>query len=85
MWTILSVKGLIGLIENLFFIAIFTDCITSCANLQDGNYASCQACKFFATCSNSILTDRRPCPANLLWNDGIKSCDQPNNVNCGSS
>ncbi len=53
-------------------------CITSCEGLPNGDYQSCNGCTIYATCSNEILYDGRPCaPATppLVWDDNLKRCD----------
>ena len=32
-------------------------------------------CHVFASCSNGILHDNRPCAANTVWDGSIKRCD----------
>ena len=43
--------------------------------MPDGDYQSCQGCHVYATCSNEILYDNRPCPADLVWDDNAKRCE----------
>lgn len=52
-------------------------CIKNCVNRKDGDYQSCKGCNVYATCSNGILYDERPCaPSNppLVWDDVVKRC-----------
>ena len=51
------------------------DCVDSCTGMPDGNYQSCHGCNVFATCSNGLLYDKRPCPAGLVWDDNKKRCE----------
>ena len=50
-------------------------CIKACEGLRNGNYPSCTGCEFYATCSNGILVDNRPCSPGLFWDDRLKKCD----------
>ena len=43
--------------------------------MDDGDYQSCLGCDVYATCSNELLYDERPCPANLVWDDNAKRCE----------
>ncbi|XP_067667423.1 uncharacterized protein [Haliotis asinina] len=51
------------------------DCITSCRGRPNGNYQSCVSCRFYATCDNGLLRDRRECPPGLIWDDSLKLCE----------
>merc|ERR1740137_462884 len=51
----------------------FTDCITSCSGLPNGDYQLCTKCNFYATCSGRRLFER-PCPEALVWDDVAKIC-----------
>ena len=50
-------------------------CITSCAGLESGDYQSCHGCNVYASCTFGWLTDDRPCPASLVWDDIKKRCE----------
>ena len=50
-------------------------CITSCAGLESGDYQSCHGCNVYASCWGGGLTDDRPCPASLVWDDIKKRCE----------
>jgi len=50
-------------------------CIKSCVGLANGDYQSCKGCRVYATCSNGHLTDKRPCPSDLVWDDNVKRCE----------
>ena len=62
-----------------FYLSIYflvaRQCVISCTGLPNGDYQSCQGCNVYATCSNSILYDNRPCPADLVWDDDRKRCE----------
>ncbi|KAI0225346.1 hypothetical protein LSAT2_023808 [Lamellibrachia satsuma] len=50
-------------------------CVTSCKDLQPGNYQSCQGCSVYVTCTaGGSFFDNRPCPATLVWDDNAKNC-----------
>ena len=51
------------------------DCVSSCEGMEDGDYQSCEGCHVYATCSNEILHDNRPCPDGLVWDDNAKRCE----------
>ena len=61
------------------FVELVTDgiheCVSSCEGRSNGDYHSCISCHVYATCSNGILYDNRPCPANLVWDDSKKRCE----------
>eukprot|EP01083_Nonionella_stella_P022698 62750_1 len=50
-------------------------CITNCTGESDGDYQSCIGCNVYATCSNDVIYDNRPCPAGLFWDDSSKRCE----------
>ena len=50
------------------------ECVSSCDGVPDGDFQSCLGCDVYATCSNELLYDERPCPANLVWDDHVKKC-----------
>lgn len=50
------------------------NCVSDCRGLDNGDYASCLSCSFYATCVNGIIYDGRPCPAGLTWDDINKMC-----------
>ena len=50
------------------------DCVSSCENMPDGDYQSCNGCNVYVTCSNEIIHDNRPCPDGLIWDDNLKRC-----------
>lgn len=52
-----------------------TECVSDCAGKINGDYQSCRGCRVYATCSNGILYDNRPCPAALVWDDRAKRCE----------
>ncbi|BFZ07479.1 hypothetical protein BsWGS_10518 [Bradybaena similaris] len=54
---------------------VTSPCVRSCDGLQSGSYQSCTSCHMFATCSEGVLYDNRPCPAALLWDDVSKRCE----------
>lgn len=54
---------------------VTSPCVRSCDGLQSGSYQSCTSCNMFATCSEGVLYDNRPCPASLLWDDVSKRCE----------
>lgn len=58
------------------------NCITTCQGMADGDYQSCQGCMYYATCSNGILYDERPCPSDLVWDDNLKRCEWTSDT-CG--
>ncbi|KAI0223860.1 hypothetical protein LSAT2_025040 [Lamellibrachia satsuma] len=47
-------------------------CVRSC--VQDGNHQSCHGCNMYVTCNGGIKYDKRPCAANLVWDDNVKTC-----------
>ena len=54
-------------------------CIEGCKGRPDGDYQSCKACDVYATCSNEILYDERPCAYGKnnkqpVWDDEKKRC-----------
>lgn len=49
-------------------------CIRSCEGLEDGDYQSCNGCRFYASCVAGQFIDGRPCPASLQWDDVAKKC-----------
>ncbi len=51
------------------------DCIHTCVGMPNGDYQSCRSCHVFASCSNNIMHDNRPCPAGLVWDDNLKQCE----------
>lgn len=51
-------------------------CVSSCAGVASGDYQSCRGCDVFVTCDNGVMTDSRPCPPKLVWNDISKRCEQ---------
>ena len=58
--------------------------MSSCSGVSDGDYMSCQGCNVYATCSNGLLYDGRPCPANLVWDDNLKRCEWESTT-CGEN
>ncbi|XP_046572103.1 keratin-associated protein 9-2-like [Haliotis rubra] len=50
-------------------------CITSCSGRTNGDYQSCVSCRFYATCDNGLLRDRRECPSGQIWDDSLKQCE----------
>ncbi|KAL4228810.1 Milk fat globule-EGF factor 8 protein [Mactra antiquata] len=44
-----------------------------CSFKPAGDYQSCQGCHYYLTCAPSGVFSR-PCPANLVWDDNIKTC-----------
>ncbi|KAI0234358.1 hypothetical protein LSAT2_015374 [Lamellibrachia satsuma] len=51
-------------------------CIRNCTNKAEGDYQSCQGCHVYASCTTAgLLSDNRPWPADLVWNDNKKVCD----------
>ena len=58
-------------------------CITSCTGLPNGDYQSCLGCHVYASCSNGVMYDGRPCPAGLVWDDNVKRCEWTSTT-CGS-
>ncbi|XP_046342384.1 chitin-binding domain protein cbd-1-like [Haliotis rufescens] len=50
-------------------------CISSCRGLPNGDYQSCVSCRFYATCDNGLLRDRRECPPRQIWDDNLKQCE----------
>ena len=56
----------------------YQGCIRGCDGLGDGDYASCVSEHVYASCSNGLLYDERPCaPADppLVWDDILKRCE----------
>lgn len=51
------------------------DCVSSCSDVADGDYQSCQGCSVYATCSGGYLYDNRACQPGLVWDDNLKYCD----------
>ena len=58
------------------------DCVSDCTGMKNGDYQSCLGCNVYATCSNEILYDNRPCPADLVWDDNLKKCMYTSNTCC---
>ena len=54
-------------------------CASKCDTLKDGDYRSCLGCDVYATCSNGILYDNRPCPAGLVWSTDARACTYKSN------
>ncbi|XP_071111190.1 uncharacterized protein [Haliotis cracherodii] len=50
-------------------------CITTCTDLPDGDYQSCNGCKVYATCWHGQIFDDRPCVGDTLWDDSFKHCE----------
>ncbi len=51
------------------------DCVSDCTGVADGDYHSCQGCIVYASCSNGMIFDGRPCPPGLVWDDYTKMCE----------
>jgi len=49
-------------------------CISDCEGVEDGDYQSCLGCRVYVSCSNEVMSDYRPCPENLVWDDNLKKC-----------
>jgi len=50
-------------------------CVSSCADVVDGNYQSCETCKGYVTCSNGFLYEM-PCALDdTVWDDNMKRCE----------
>nr|CCJ09603.1 Periotrophin [Patella vulgata] len=50
------------------------ECISDCTQMENGDYQSCYGCHMYCTCSNGMMYDKRPCPANTVWDDIQKMC-----------
>ena len=50
-------------------------CVKKCDNKPDGDYQSCLSCRFFASCSEGDLYDKRECPPGEVWDDNLKHCE----------
>jgi len=49
-------------------------CVRKCHGHPIGDYQSCAGCHYYCTCLGNIRYDKRPCPANLIWDDNAKRC-----------
>merc|ERR1712193_290140 len=50
-------------------------CISDCEGRANGDYQSCLGCDVYASCSEGIFTDNRPCPdEGTVWDDKLKKC-----------
>merc|ERR1712121_217419 len=51
-------------------------CVSDCTGRRNGDYHSCLGCHVYATCSNEIISDNRPCPSELIWDNKLRLCLQ---------
>jgi len=57
-----------------------------CSSLSDGKYADTNnGCKSYYTCVAGQFAGHNFCPANLLFNEQLQSCDWPKNSPCGGA
>ncbi|ESO90650.1 hypothetical protein LOTGIDRAFT_163871 [Lottia gigantea] len=51
------------------------ECVDDCSRKANGDYQSCNGCNMYASCSNGIMIDERPCAkAGTVWDDRLKQC-----------
>ena len=46
-----------------------------CTDKADGDYADCDTCNGYVSCSGGVRYSDRPCPANLEWDNYAKRCE----------
>ena len=55
----------------------------STLNKESGiSFPSEEDCRYYYTCDNGVQTVLR-CPLGLVFNETIRACDYPENVDCG--
>lgn len=66
-------KGAVKIGPNLFQTGCIKSLVPDCGIQPAGDYQSCKGCHYYTTCApNGVWT--RPCPANLRWDDNLKTC-----------
>ncbi|XP_048775921.1 chitin-binding domain protein cbd-1-like [Ostrea edulis] len=58
-----------------------------CSNKKDGKYADMdEHCRSYYTCFKGAFLGHNKCPANLVFNEDLQTCDWPESVKppCGS-
>merc|ERR1712193_529968 len=76
-----TVIKLLSLIYGFICLTVYANadtgkrCISDCEGRANGDYQSCLGCDVYASCSEGIFTDNRPCPdEGTVWDDKLKKC-----------
>jgi len=60
-------------------------CVSSCENMEDGDYQSCKTCDGFVKCSNGRLFEMDCAAGGLVWDDIVKRCEWESSTCTGNN
>ena len=55
--------------------------MSSCEEVEDGKYQSCETCEGYIVCKEGLLTTKN-CKGSRTWDDNLKKCQQEVSTTC---